>query len=225
MLLCLFDVNGTLLLGENSDHLRALREAAERVWSVSLDETEFCYDSDGRTDRQIVRRALDRAGVADQEIRARILDWQETAFSLFAEVDDRPQLAPHAAETLALLAERGHTLALLTGNLEPIARRRLGAAGIGEFFADGQGGFGSDHELRRMLVQVARERAGGGGAWWPREWTVVIGDTPRDIGAAHCDSVSAVAVATGRYNEAELAGAESTFATLTAAGEYLATLG
>lgn len=225
MLLCLFDINGTLLLGSNSDHLRVLREAAERVWHCSLDETSFCYDVEGRTDRMIVRRALDRAGVPEQEIRKHLPAWEQAAGTLFAEVDDRPQVAPAAAETLSALAKRGHRLALLTGNLEEIARRRMQAAGLSEFFPQGQGGFGSDHELRRMLVQIARERAGGGGAWWPRERTVVIGDTPRDIGAAHCDSVAAVAVATGSYDAAALSGAEQTFETLARAGAYLAGLG
>ena len=64
-------------------------------------------------------------------------------------------------ELLARLAAREDTLlALVTGNFEPIARMKLRSAGIGRFFARGQGGFGSDHEDRTMLPAIARRRAG-----------------------------------------------------------------
>ena len=51
-------------------------------------------------------------------------------------------------------------LSLVTGNYEAIAHMKLGAAGIGHYFPRGQGGFGSDHEDRSMLPEIARRRAG-----------------------------------------------------------------
>jgi phosphoglycolate phosphatase-like HAD superfamily hydrolase len=98
-----------------------------------------------------------------------------------------------------------YRLALVTGNLEPVARRKLASAGIGHWFAPGQGGFGSDAEDRSELPAVARARAGG----WPRERTVVIGDTPRDIACARADGVRVVAVATGPFGATELAEADA----------------
>ena len=86
-------------------------------------------------------------------------------------------------------------LSLVTGNLEPIARLKLERAGVGRFFAAGQGGFGSDHEDRGRLPAIARARASD--PPWPRERTVVIGDTPRDIACARADGVRVAAVATG----------------------------
>ena len=80
-------------------------------------------------------------------------------------------------------AREGVRLAVLTGNLEPIARLKLARAGLGRFFEHGQGGFGSDHEDRTELPAIARARAGG----YPRAQTVVIGDTPRDIACARAD--------------------------------------
>ena len=93
---------------------------------------------------------------------------------------------------------RGRTsirLSLVTGNLEPIARLKLERAGVGRFFEAGQGGFGSDHEDRGRLPAIARSRASD--PPWPRERTVVIGDTPRDIACARADEVRVAAVATG----------------------------
>jgi len=87
---------------------------------------------------------------------------------------------------------------------------KLRAAGIGKYFAGGQGGFGSDHEDRSELPAIARRRAGeGSGEPWPRERTILIGDTPRDIACARADGVRVVAIATGPYGVEELCEADA----------------
>jgi phosphoglycolate phosphatase len=114
-------------------------------------------------------------------------------------------VAPGVPDVLDALAKRDDTrLALLTGNLEPIARLKIGRAGLGHFFEPGQGGFGSDHEDRTELPAIARRRAGH----YPRAKTVVIGDTPRDIACARADGVRCIAVATGPFGPDELAKAD-----------------
>ncbi len=111
-------------------------------------------------------------------------------------------------------------LSLVTGNFQAIARRKLGCAGIGRWFPAGQGGFGSDSEDRARLPEIARRRAGvaaaeaaggsaGTGEPWPRERTIVIGDTPRDIACARADGVRCIAVATGPYAADELRDADA----------------
>ncbi len=139
----------------------------------------------------------------------------------------------------ALAARDGVTLGLLTGNFEPVARLKLRRAGIGRWFPAGAGAFGSDSEDRAELPAIARRRAGAGraeaghagagragagragagraeagpagagGAAFPREQTIVIGDTPRDIACARADDVRVVAVTTGQYGPDELAGADA----------------
>ena len=106
------------------------------------------------------------------------------AYARLCDDDLSAHVAPGVTEVLeALDARDGVRLAVLTGNLEPIAHLKLARAGLGGFFARGQGGFGSDHEDRTELPAIARARAGG----YPREQTVIIGDTPRDIACAHAD--------------------------------------
>jgi phosphoglycolate phosphatase len=118
-------------------------------------------------------------------------------------------VAPGVPELLADLDERdGVCLALLTGNFEPVARLKLARAGIGLWFATGQGGFGSDHEDRAALPAIARRRAARDDAAWPRERTVVIGDTPNDIACARADGVRCLAVTTGPYAADDLRGAD-----------------
>jgi phosphoglycolate phosphatase len=185
-----------------------LRRAAGAVHGVELDGLPV--EAAGRTDAAIARDLLRAAGVADAEIDARAAHVASAAVAAYEELcppDLSAYVAPGIAEALAALAAEPevYRLALVTGNLEPVARRKLASAGIGHFFAAGQGGFGSDAEDRSELPAVARVRAGG----WPRERTVVIGDTPRDIACARADGVRVIAVATGPFTPEALADADA----------------
>ena len=63
------------------------------------------------------------------------------------------------AELLALARRaRRRPLSLVTGNYEGVARLKLERAGIGDDFAAGQGGFGSDSE-HRTSCRRSRARA------------------------------------------------------------------
>jgi phosphoglycolate phosphatase-like HAD superfamily hydrolase len=205
-LLLLFDIDGTLLQGAGTEHGQALREAAARVHG--LGPLDGHVEVAGRTDAAIMRDLVTAAGGEDfdqrwPEVAAEALD----AYERLCPPDLSDRVAPGVPELLEALAPRGDEfrLSLVTGNLEPIARLKLGRAGIGHYFEPGQGGFGSDHASRAELPAIARARAGG----WPRERTVVIGDTPRDIACARADDVRVVAVATGPFAVAALADADA----------------
>ena len=116
-------------------------------------------------------------------------------------------VAPGIPALLDALAARTEEFrfSLVTGYFVQVARLKLARAGIGHHFAAGQGAFGSDAEAREALPAIARARAGG----WPRERTVVIGDTPRDIACARADDVAVVGIATGPYASAELGAADA----------------
>jgi phosphoglycolate phosphatase-like HAD superfamily hydrolase len=187
------------------EHAAALRRAAGSVHGVDLDGADV--EVAGRTDTAIARDLLRGAGVADAAIDARAAEVAAAAVAAYAPPDLSHTVAPGVPDALAALAAEPETyaLALVTGNLEPIAHRKLAAAGIGHYFAAGQGGFGSDAEERGALPGIARARAGG----WPRERTVVIGDTPRDIACARADRVRVIAVATGHFGAEALADADA----------------
>jgi phosphoglycolate phosphatase-like HAD superfamily hydrolase len=185
-----------------------LRRAAGEVHGVELDGV--AVEVAGRTDAAIARDLLRGAGVPDGRIDAEAAAVAAAAAAAYAELcppDLSACVAPGVPEVLAALSAQpeAYRLALVTGNLEPVARRKLASAGIGRYFPAGQGGFGSDAEDRGELPAVARARAGG----WPRERTVVIGDTPRDIACARVDRVRVVAVATGLYPAEALADADA----------------
>ena len=208
-LLLLFDVDGTLLRAGAAEHGRALREAAAQVHGIPpLDAVRVEFA--GRTDANIARDMLAAAGVDGEAADARWEDVQTAAMDIYRRLcpdDLSDRVLPGILELLEALAARPDEfrLSLVTGNLEPLARLKLDRAGLGHFFAAGQGGFASDHASRAELPGIARERAGG----WPRERTVVIGDTPRDIACARADGVHVAAVATGPFAIEALADADA----------------
>jgi phosphoglycolate phosphatase-like HAD superfamily hydrolase len=225
--LLLFDIDGTLLLRAADAHRDAIYEALRVVHGVTEPERRGMQVA-GRTDAEISRTLLVHAGVAAQRIDARADDVRVAACAAYGRLcpdDLSAHVAPGMAELLERLAAREDTvLALVTGNYEPIARLKLRRAGIGHFFATGQGGFGSDHEDRSELPGIARHRAGqahGEGEPWPQARTAVIGDTPRDIACARADGVRVAAIATGPYEPAQLRAADAVARDATELGAVL----
>jgi phosphoglycolate phosphatase-like HAD superfamily hydrolase len=208
--LLLFDIDGTLLLRAAREHGEAMRAALHAVHGV--DTSGVRVETAGRTDPEICRALLLACGVSAARIAERADRVRAAAVRDYARrcpADLSAHVAPGIAALLDDLGARDDVrLALVTGNFEAIARLKLDRAGLGHHFPRGQGGFGSDSEDRSELPAVARRRAGAGGRAHPREDTVVIGDTPRDIACAHADGVRCVAVTTGRYGPQELAGAD-----------------
>ena len=211
-LLLLFDIDGTLVRGRPLTHQRAMEEAAAAVFGLRIEpgDTPIAdVQPWGKTDRQILRDVLAQAGLPppDEDSLAR---WERAACEAYERLEVGDGKAEHAAtaEVLGRLRDAGHMLALLTGNLEPIARRKLSLRGLGDYFPRGQGAFGSDADLRPELVPMARARAGDA----PPEETILIGDTPLDVAAARADGVRAGAIPGHRFSAEVLreAGATAT---------------
>ena len=200
LLLLLFDIDGTLVRSRPLAHQRAMAAGAIEVFGLPADTDEFAVravEPWGKTDRWILRELIGR-----QPSPAELERWERATCAAYMAIDDgRPNDGDRrTAAVLERLREARHDLSLVTGNLEPIARHKLELRGLGRFFPPGQGGFGSDGEVRSELVALARARAGGR----PREESVLIGDTPRDVEAALADGVRCIGVAGKRYSRADL---------------------
>jgi phosphoglycolate phosphatase len=210
--LLLFDIDGTLLVGASWEHADAMYVALHDVYGVAYPSATR-VPAAGRTDLEIARAILLASDVPADRIDERADEFRAACVQEYARLapeDLSGCLAPGIPDLLHSLAPRpGVMLSLVTGNLELIARLKLARAGIGDHFAAGQGGFGSDSEDRTDLPPIARRRAGVDGAAYPRERTLVIGDTPRDIACAHADGLRCLAVTTGPYSASELAAAEA----------------
>jgi phosphoglycolate phosphatase-like HAD superfamily hydrolase len=126
---------------------------------------------------------------------------------------------PGAREALEAVARQdGVTQSLLTGNIELNAALKLAAFGLEELVDLEIGGYGSDpHRTRSDLVGAAREKAARlRGLQVEAADTVLVGDTPLDVEAAHTAGARAIAVATGPYGVSELqrTGADAVLADL-----------
>jgi phosphoglycolate phosphatase len=234
--LLLFDIDGTLLVGAAREHAAALHWALHEVYGIGpgVGDTDRPVmggaavgrraprvEAAGRTDFEIARAVLVGSGVSAERIDERAEDFRAACFEEYcrrcpASLEDR--VVPGMVALLdSLSARREVILALVTGNLEPIARLKLARAGIGGYFPTGQGGFGSDSEDRLDLPPIARRRAGRGlaaadgraPAAYPRSRTLIIGDTPRDIACARADGVRCLAVTTGPFRAEQLQSADA----------------
>lgn len=112
------------------------------------------------------------------------------------------EVLPGVPDLIAGLHERDDVqLGLLTGNLEPLAYRKLDAAGLAGYFPFGA--FGSDHADRYQLPPIAVERAQAfTGRRFEGSDVVIIGDTEHDIGCGRDIGAFSVAVCTGRFDRA-----------------------
>jgi phosphoglycolate phosphatase-like HAD superfamily hydrolase len=224
--LLLFDIDGTLLLQASRAHADALYAALHDVHGLGGRAVAAAAVAPaGRTDGEIAREILLQCGVSAERIDERADQVREVTCREYAErcpADLSAHVAPGVRELLERLpAREGVRLALLTGNFEPVARLKLRRAGLGDYFEDGQGGFGSDHDDRAALSGIARRRAGRSGTPWPRERTLVIGDTPNDIACARADGVRCLAVATGPFGAQELREADAVAADMAELGRLL----
>jgi phosphoglycolate phosphatase-like HAD superfamily hydrolase len=204
--LVLFDIDGTLLLSGGAGR-RAINRALDEVFGSPGSQD---HPLDGKTDPQIVRELMRKAGHGDEHIDARMNE----LFARYVELLHEEFLAPdHGARALpgvpqlldALEARSDVILGLLTGNLAAGAKAKLAAVGI-----DPQrfriGAYGSDHEHRPQLPAIARARTNHElGIDVRGESVVVIGDTPADLTCGRSIGASAIGVATGRYTVEELA--------------------
>ena len=154
-LLLLFDIDGTLLQRASVEHALALREAAGAVHGRRR-STSTTVEYAGRTDRAIARDLLAarrRGGEADRRARDEVETAAAEAYARLCPPDLTAHVAPGMVELLEELAARPDEfrLSLVTGNLEPIARLKLGRAGVGHYF-----------EARRRAGSAPTTRTAGG---------------------------------------------------------------
>lgn len=204
----LFDIDGTLLRAGDPVHARVLCDALEQTFGITvvLDGVPLA----GMLDRQIARCALERAGVPPEHIEERLAAALSLAGQWYCErlkTEERMSwVLPGVRSVLPRLADAGYALGVLTGNVRAVARAKLAATALADWLPIGA--YGDQAEERSALVALACAEAAAyyGGRFEPAR-TVLVGDTPRDIAAAHGAGARALAVATGRYDTAALAAA------------------
>lgn len=195
--LVLFDIDGTLITDGGASRT-AFRDALALVYGYDGDITR--YDFSGRTDPQITHMVLRDAGLSEAEVDARLQElWQAYLERLERNAKNGTVRAlPGIAPLVAALSELQHvTLALLTGNIEPGARLKLGPPSLNDYFPFGA--FGSDSADRTQLPPIAVNRASSiDGYQFQGEDVVIIGDSIYDVRCGVPYGATTIAVASGK---------------------------
>lgn len=192
----LFDIDGTLMRSRDRIHFNSFATSFKRVTGFELSFAGIQLA--GNTDTAILREACLQAGIPAKVMEERTEAVLDAMCHAVAEQRSQMDLIrmPGVEDALQYLAAKGAYLGVASGNLEAIGWIKIEEAGLREWFKFG--GF-SDHfsvrsELIAQAAAKAREMAGADAT------VCVVGDTPRDIEAAHANSLPVIAVATGHFS-------------------------
>lgn len=208
--LVLWDIDHTLI--ENAGVSKEIYAAA--FTALTGRRASQIARTEGRTDPQImadllrtqdapahpwtqVERALETAGAAHR----RALVARGTVLPGVVAVIEALRSRPRVVQTV------------VTGNIRANAVVKLGALGLTEALDLDVGAYGSDCRDRSRLVSLARARAAAkyGHDFGDESNAIVIGDTPRDVEAAHVGGARVLAVASGVHTVDELRSAGAAY--------------
>jgi phosphoglycolate phosphatase-like HAD superfamily hydrolase len=210
----LFDIDGTLLNVTDATQYFAFLNAMRETFQVECDLSGIHLH--GNTDIGILRAALRKKGISDDDFEGKInrAIEQMCAEVLRKTADIRAVPCSSVGQVLEQLRHDGKLLGVMSGNLEPIGWAKLDAAGIRQFFEFGAFSAhlspnGSDPavplvrferraDILAHAISQVHERLG-------REATIcLLGDTPSDIHAARELGIPVIAVATGTFSRDQL---------------------
>lgn len=213
----LFDIDGTLLYAKGLGR-QAFGDAFAAAYGVPIDVNALSFI--GATDTALIRSLAAELGLTSTPARE-----EHFAIEFTKRLDPKLaagpiQVYPGVPELLRALTGQDTLLGLVTGNLRTTAWSKLIHSGLADFFSFGA--YAGDHAERDELARLAGQRARERGA----EARLLIGDTPKDIQAAHAAGLPCLAVATGWISEADLraAGADAVLPSCEALETTLATI-
>jgi phosphoglycolate phosphatase len=198
----LFDIDGTLI-STGGAGARSWRYAFDELYGVPADIGQF---SDAGMTDPVVARLTFKATVGHDPSPT------ELATVMAAYLDRLPHEVEHsekyrvldgAEDVLRRLGRAGILLGITSGAVDAAAHIKLSRAGLNRYFPFG--GYGSDSPDRVELTKRAIDRGGMLlGETLDAADVFVVGDTPKDVEAAHGAGCVAVATATGHYSREQL---------------------
>ncbi len=210
----LFDIDGTLV-STGGAGAAAWKRAFQELHGVPADIGKFTEagmtdpDVGIQTFEAVLQRSPTRHELA--QLLQRRLEYMPEAVA----ESTRYRVLPGVRERLRQLSHDGHLLGLITGNIDGAAHIKLQRGDLNRWFT-----FGAYAAAGMDRAAIVREAVARGeaivGRELPNSEIYVIGDTPRDIDAAHAVGCTAIGVATGNHDADALrkAGADHVLSTL-----------
>ena len=210
----LFDIDGTLVATGGAGAV-AWRRAFEELYGIPADIGKFT--DAGMTDPDVGAKTFEAVLHRKPEPRelAQLVQRRLEHLPEAVAESDGYRVLPGVPERLKQLSRDGHLLGIITGNGDGAAAIKLARGDLNRWFTFGA--YASAGLDRAGIVRQAVERGEAMlGQDVPNTDIYVIGDTPRDIDAAHAVGCTAIAVATGHYDRDALrdAGADHVLDTL-----------
>lgn len=210
----LFDIDGTLITSGGAG-TAAWALAFEEIYGVRVDISQF---SDlGMTDPEVGIKSFEGLKGRKPEVEElmALLDRHVHYLVKTVRESEGYRVLDGAEELLVELIRDGYILGLVSGNSEKGAHIKLSRGNLNRFFSFG--GFGSDSADRNELTNTAMVRAElTFGGRISQSAFLYVGDTPRDVEAAHAVGIKCVGVATSKFTLDDLqnAGADYVISTL-----------
>jgi phosphoglycolate phosphatase len=211
--LILWDIDHTLI--ENGGVSKATYALAFELLTGNAPSVQ--PSTDGRTDFEIMRELLS-ANSVDIEKYVEIAQFEGVLVEAMglnvSQLSQRGYILSGVVEALTALSTMPTVVqSVLTGNIFSNARVKLRTFDLDRWVDLDVGGFGSDDIIRPKLVDAAQRKVlKKYGINFDQASTILIGDTPLDVKAAHDGGAKIIAVATGVYSTSQLieAGADVT---------------
>ena len=199
--LILFDIDHTLINGAEG-HKLSFKEGFKIAYGVET--TIDIIDYPGMTDKEIIYEVLKIHGFDEKTIISKLQECIDIMADVFNRVaaNYRIKVLGGVKELLNELNTYHMLVGLATGNIEPIAWKKMQIVGLDSYFS--LGGFGSDDRKRSNIIKLAIKRAEKKFNFKFNDNVYVFGDTPRDIYAGKEAHAKTVGVATGRFTEEQL---------------------
>jgi phosphoglycolate phosphatase-like HAD superfamily hydrolase len=210
----LFDIDGTLVSTGGAGAV-AWRQAFEELYGIPADIGEFT--DAGMTDPDVGAKTFEAVMHREPTPRelAQLIQRRLEHLPEAVAESEGYRVLPGVPERLRQLSRDGHLLGLITGNGDGAAHVKLARGDLNRWFTFGA--YATAGVDRAGIVGRAVERGEAMlGCDVPNEDIFVVGDTPRDVSAAHAVGCTAIAVATGHFDAAALrnAGADHVLETL-----------
>lgn len=212
MVIALFDIDGTLMLGSKLKDEIAYPTAFREIYGLDVNIDDI--NRKGKTDKEIIVGLLRKNGLDDEKIYSKLEAFMNKMVEIFNKNLDSDEfdVFESVPKFLSRLNGCGVVMGLVTGNLEPIAWGILEKTGLKHYFKFGA--FGTDDSDRNNLAKTALIRAKELG--FESSDVFLFGDAPQDMQAGKFIGAVTIGVTTGSYSKTDLmnAGADHVFENL-----------